>query len=279
MSNITVEQLAVTALREWLLLQLPAKVAAVNAQRFAVLKAPIAGPYVIPPNAKLHHSSTRIEGPWTDIALTSGTRSATQVAADVELVVPGIASADAFGRLALTAAAAPIVGTDSLVALGPDTTGANAALGFDAGGERAQTSALVCPGYKGVADGTPMHPDMGPGFWLILGDALSVPVRPDVRRDEYTVAISLALSVPVPSGSMHRTREHLRAAMRCVREVLFNDPTSQGRTLGGVLGIQLVTETQALVKSRPVQFKEMPNAMFSRAQFQLNVRVYETQTP
>lgn len=279
MANITVEQLAITALRNWLLAKLPGAVAMVNAQRNAVLRCPVAGPYVIPPNAKLHHSSTRIDGPFVDVALTSGTRTAAQVAADIELVVPGIASADVFGNLVLTAAAAPIVGTDSLVAIGPDSTGANAALGLDAGGERAQTSALVSPGYKGVSDGTPMHPDMGPGFWVILGDCISVPVAPDVRRDMYRVAIGVALTVPVPSGSMHRTREHLRAAMRCIREVLFNDPASAGRLLGGVPGIQKVSETQALLKARPVRFTEIPNINFSRAQFQFDLLVYETQTP
>ena len=48
MPQVRAEQIAADALRNWLLLKLPAKVTAVNLTRAAVLKATLPGPYTIP---------------------------------------------------------------------------------------------------------------------------------------------------------------------------------------------------------------------------------------
>lgn len=274
--TVEVEQKAVNALRDWLLLKLAGRVTTVNATRAAVLKAPLVGPYTVPAGARLYHSSTDFETHTTvNPPFTSGSRTAAQIATEFNAAVPGIAAADATGRLVFTAAAAPTEGTDSLVSLGADATGMMAALGFDAGGESAVRSALVAPGVKGVMDGLPKTADGGTGFWVILGDNVSLPVEPPTRRDEYVVGINCSIHAPIPSNSDHRNREHLRAALRCVREVLFLE--TNGRTLGNATGIQLVTERQALIKSRPIEYKELPNMLFGRAAIELNVRVWEQQ--
>lgn len=276
--SLQVEQLVVDRLREWLLLKLPAKVTEVNAARAAVLIAPNAGPYTIPASAALRHSSTSIDisdaASMTSVPLTAGSKTAAQVAVDFNAVVPGVASADSTGRLVLTAAAAPTSGTDSIIALGTDSTGAMAALGFPAGGAYITRQALVAPDVNAVMDGAPQIPELGSGFWVILGDNASVPLQPAVRRDENIVAIALTIGVPVPQNSKFR-QEHLRAALRCVREVLLLEPN--GRTLGNAAQVQLVEEKQAIVKSRPVQYAEFPNQLFCRCAIELQVRVFERQ--
>jgi hypothetical protein len=283
-TTLIVEQLVVDRLREWLLRKLPGRVTIVNAARAAVLKAPLVGPYTVPANAKLFHSSSDVES-FTEVTpFTAGSRTAAQVAAEFNADVPGVASADSDGRLVFTAATAPSLGTDSMVALaaGPtnDAPDSNAAamlqaLGFDAGGERAVTTAIEAPGVKEVMDGMPMQPDSnGSRFWVVLGDNASVPDDP-MRRDMYTVSVNVGLCVPVPSNSQHRNREHIRAALRAVRESLFIE--EGGRTLGNADGIQLVTERQCVIRSRPTRFDELPNQLFGRANLELNVRVYERQ--
>lgn len=285
-TTLIVEQLVVDRLREWLLRKLPGRVTTVNAARAAVLKAPLVGPYTVPANAKLFHSSSDVET-FTEVTpFTAGSRTAAEIAAEFNADVPGVASADSDGRLVFTAATAPSLGTDSMVALGDRATASTAdpdanavamlqALGFDAGGERAVTTAIEAPGVKEVMDGIPMQPDSnGSRFWVVLGDNASVPDDP-MRRDMYTVSVNVGLCVPVPSNSQHRNREHIRAALRAVRESLFIE--EGGRTLGNAAGIQLVTERQCVIRSRPTRFDELPNQLFGRANLELNVRVYERQ--
>jgi hypothetical protein len=277
--SLAVEQLVVDRLREWLLLKLPAKVTEVNAARAAVLVAPNAGPYTIPVGGSLRYSASSIDisdaASMTDAALTSGSRTAAQVASDFNTAVgASIASADGTGRFVLTAAVTPSDGTDSVIALGEDSTGAMAALGFPAGGAYVVRQALIAPDTNAVMDGAPLIPEPSAGFWVILGDNASVPLQPAVRRDENVVAIALTLGVPVPQNSKFR-QEHLRAALRCVREVLFLEPN--GRTLGNAANVVLVEEKQALLKARPIQYAEFPNQLFCRCGIELQVRVFERQ--
>lgn len=281
MSTLIVEQLVVDRLRDWLLEKLPARVTTINAARAARLRAPIAGPYTVPVGASLQFSATEVEpSSWTAVSpFTSGSHTAAEIAAEFNADIPGVASADSDGHLVLTSTTAPTLGTDSLIALGEDATGMMAALGFDAGGERAVTSAIAAPGVKEVMDGMPQLPDSNASrFWVVLGDNASVPVDPGPRRDEYTVSVNVGLCVPVPSNSQHRNREHIRAALRAVRECLFIE--TMGRTLGAAgltSGIQMVWERQCVIRSRPTRFDELPNQLFGRANLELNFRVYERQ--
>lgn len=275
--SVQSEARAATALREWLLMKLPSKVTAVNAIRAAKLLSPYAGPFTVPSGAVLKHSATAIDGTYTSIPLTSGSRTAAQVAADINGVVANLASSDPNGRLLLTASNAPTASVPSLVALGQDnSTGANAAFGWDAGGERNVRYALVAPTYKGVADGWPVAPDMGPGFWIIIGDRESVPVPPATRRDEYMVGLELTIMHKETNVSPHRSREHIHSVVQCVREVLL---TSEGRQLGRAAfgDIVFVDEKKAQIAGKPFAFKgpNAPNVLFDVAVLILAVRVFE----
>lgn len=278
--GVRAEQLACSALRDWLLLQLPAKVAAVNALRAPVLQSPYAGPYTVTSGMKLHVALNASDGPFTDVALTAGTRTAAQVASDVNGTagLSGVASADSDGRL-LLAGAAPTAAIEG-VSAGPDSTGANALFGWDAGGEKVVANPVAAPTYKGVADGLPVVPDMGPGFWVILGRRSSVPVQPDVRRDEYLVTVDVLVMHRETNVFVHRSREHIHSVVRCIREVLLTD---RGRHLGreAVGDIVKVGEKSCVVDGVPFSFQGSPggppppNGLFDRAFLQLVVRVFE----
>jgi hypothetical protein len=269
--GVKAEQIACQALREWLLLKLPAKVTSVNTDRAAVLKAPRAGPYTIPASASLKLGT--VIGSEAADAITAGTRSTAQVVAD--LSTAGItATADTDDRLVLTSTTAPTSGVPSTVALGADTTGANAAFGWDPGGERVVRSALVAPTSKGVADGWPITPDLGPGFWIILGDRSSQELG--VHRDEYLVAVDLAILRADPNTSQHRSREHIHACVRCVREVLLSDA---GRTLGRASfgDIMFVRESGCRIAGKPFAFQSDKGVspLMDVATLDLEIRVYE----
>src|SRR6185436_3211813 len=96
--GVLVEQVVCEALREHLLLKLPAKVTEVNALRAPVLKTPIAGPFNISGTKKLRISKTGTDSGHVEVTLTAGAaQTATQVAADINAAVglAGVASADA----------------------------------------------------------------------------------------------------------------------------------------------------------------------------------------
>lgn len=276
-----VEQAAAQSLREWLLLQLPAKVAQVNAARYAVLKSAIAEPFTIATGAILQLSFTSKDGPFTPVPLTPGaTRTAAQFAADVNAVRPGTCTTDSDGRWVITSLTAPVAGTPSVVSLGAETTsGTNSRFGLDPGGEFIINSALVAPSSKGVADGWPLTPDLGPGFWVIIGDRQSNPKAPGPRTDEYLVALELAILSPAPPGESHRSREPIAACVQCVREVLL---TTRGRQFGApgstaAAAIVYSEEQGAMVAGRPFRFntRDAVNPMFDIATMKLVAKVFE----
>lgn len=277
---VKAEQLACSALRSWLLMQLPAKVAAVNALRAPVLTSPYAGPYAVTSGMTLRPSTLGVDGTFTDVALTTGSRTATQVAADITSAsISGLtASADSDGRLLLTGSAPS--SSAQVVALGGESIGANALFGWDAGGEKVVANPVTAPTYKGVADGLPVVPDMGPGFWVILGRRSSVPVQPDMRRDEYLVTVDMLVMHRETNVFVHRSREHIHSVVRCVREVLLTD---RGRHLGreATGDIVKVSEKSCVVDGVPFSFQGSPggppppNGLFDRAFLQLGIRVFE----
>lgn len=277
------EALAASALREWLLLSLPAQVATVNAARAAVLKAPVAGPYTIPASAVLNVSIVDRGGADTAISLTSGSRTAAQIAAEVNAAVPSLASADDDGRLVLTSTSAPVAGTPSVVAVGPDTTGANAALGWDVSGEWAIHSALVAPVPKGVCDGLPLQGYFDPSasgagrILITIGDREAVPTGANIRRDEYDVTLDVGIFRTEPLQQVHQTREAIQAALQCVRDVLFTD-TGRALGAGGPGGVVVTLERSCRVAGRAFQFRGADGSavspIFDAANMKLLVRVF-----
>lgn len=281
--GVLVEQLVATSLREWLLMQLPAKVAEVNGLRAAVLRAPWAGPYVVPAG-RTFGFTTATGAVFITAVLTSGTRTATQIAADINTAAGAtVASEDSAGRLVLTSPLAPTTAAPSLVRLrGGLASDANSLFGWAMGGELELLTALVTPGGKGIADGWPLLNDLMPNaqsggspICVVLGDRESRPARPGPRGDEYLVTIDVSVLRIEPAQQVSRNREHIHSALRCVREVLMQD---NGRLLGNVAnGIQLVLEKSCRVAAKPFTFgdKKSPSPFFDAAVLLLEVRAFE----
>lgn len=246
MTNISPEATAAKALRDWLLWKLPASCVAVNLTRAATLRATQPGPYVIPVDAVLKVSVADKAGATSSAPLTSGSRTATQVAADVNAIVPGLASVDSADHLLLTSTNAPsfdssLAHTVSVVAVGGDATGANAALGWDVSGEHCITTPLVPPGLKGVANGFPLGgffdpSQLGKGRVLVtIGERVGEMVDGNPRRFEWNVTLDVGIFRAEPQQVVWQTREHIEAALEAVRAVLVTD---EGMRLGApALGI------------------------------------------
>lgn len=271
--SVRVEQFAAEAMRDWLLLQLPAKVAEVNATRAAVLKAPRAGPYLVPGGTVLKIAA-QTAGTRTNCPLAGGAMTTAAIVTAINSAYGStVASADAANRLVLTALVAPTEG-DSVLELGDSPS--NAAFGWPQGGQKVVRTPLVAPISSGVAMSWPMTwPDFGPGFWVMFGDRASKPMgQPNVRRDEYGVRLELAVMRVEPAASVHRDNEHINACLQCVREVIFTDA---GRQLGQAgAGIQGVWESGAKVPSKPFSFKgQAPNGFVDLAQIVFDIRVFE----
>lgn len=277
--GIAPEALAVKALRDYLLRYLPAKVAALNALRAASLTSALAGPYTVPSGAKLYLSATGQEATPAEVTLTAGTRTAAQVAADITAAaIPGLtAAADDWGRLTLTATAAPAVGAPSVVIVARDQgTGANVVFGWAEAGEHSETPALVAPSWRGVTDGRPLAvPDMGQGFWVMLGNRSVRPTHPGPRRDTFNVTIATELWRPFSANAPpHRTREAISACVRAVRELLLS---TDGRYLGrqGSGDVQLADVADVSISGDPLRLNEAPGILFDVAQMTLTVRVFQ----
>lgn len=281
MGSVRPEPLAVENLRRWLLAQLPAKVAAVNATRPPVLESARLGPFTVTSGMSLKVAKNAVDGPFTSCPLTTGSRTAAQIAADVTAQLAGVGSSDSDGRVLLTGDA-PTGTTTTSICVGKDTTGANALLGWDDGGERVVKAPLVAPRWKGVCDGWPVGngpaPDLGPGFWIIISDRASVPVPPAARRDEHKVAVSLEVMWKDTNTSSHRDRTHVSDCVRCIRELLLS---TVGRQLGRAAAgdVMFVEENQCVIASTPFSFgapnaKRM-NPLFDMATLTITVRVNE----
>ena len=273
-----VAQLSVRALREYLLATLPAKVATINGERAAVVRSALAGPFTLPSGAALFLGTSR-DGAPTRVDLTAGSRTAAQVAAEIEAEgVAGItASADTDGRLVLTGAA-PVAGTPSCVAVLPDSdTATNAVFGWAVGGEHVVRAAIEAPTWRGVVDGDwTLAKDLdGGGFWVGIGnrDVRPYPSPTNVRRDEY--AVSLTLDIIRRFGAnqtTHRDREAIGACVRAVDEALR---TTAGRQLGRAASgdIMLVDVVNTRIASS--SFDTRQGFLFDVAQVTLNVRVFQ----
>jgi hypothetical protein len=293
-SGVKPEQRAADALRDWLLKQLPAKVAEVNTYRAAVLKTPTAGPFTVPNGAQLRFSNSARDvstdaSNFITVNLTAGVRTATQLAVDfnASLPAPAIATVDDDGRLVLADQLPPVSGgRNSYFTVAPDTlgtngtsTGANVALGFAEGGEVVVRAPLEAPTPSGVLDGEPsmgFPPEYAGKMVLVIGDRNGKPVPPENRRDTHLVELELQVLAFRLAGENYRSREHIESALRCVREALT---TTRGRYLGreaygDIKEVSLLPGARiAGVAFRFAEPKGSP--LFDAAQLRLTVRVFE----
>ena len=276
----TPEAIVVDAAIEYLRRYLPAKVAALNALRVSTLKSALAGPFTVPMGAVLRLSSVSQGATPVSIALTSGARTATQIAAEITAAaVPGLtASADVPGRLVLTATAAPAVGAPSIVLVASDVgpTGSNVLFGWSEGGEHFETAALVSPNWRGVVDGRWMTaPDLGQGFWVLLGNRTTRPTFPGVRRDLHNVSVQVEVWRPFSANAPpHRSRETITSCVRAVRELIL---PLDGRYLGrqGAGDVQLCDISEAVISGDPIGLQEVPGVFFDTARMTITCRVFQ----
>lgn len=270
--SVRPEALAVQALQEYLLRKLPAKVATINAARYATLKAARAGPYVVPAGATLTIANDRTAA-GTAYAITAGTRTAAQIVVDLGLCVEATASADTDGRLVLSTEGGPTEGAPVCVAV--HAASWLNVFGWDLGGEHDARAAITAPQRKGVSDGygaTP--PDAGRTFWVVIADRDSSPVAPDNRRDETQVLLSLDVWVPDRIGNQQRSKENLGAVLQCLREVLL---TPEGRQLGrgatGDIVFGAIHRTRIAGTAKAIA--EAPGVLFDTASLTVSLKIYE----
>jgi len=295
-SGVAPEATAAAALRTYLLQKLPAAVAALNLTRAATLRAPQPGPYTIPAAAVLKVSVTDKAGLTTSCALTSGSRTATQVAADINIAVPGLASVDPFDRLLLASSTAPLwtattqEATDSVMAVGTDATGANIALGWDLTGEFVLITALVPPGLAGVCDGLPLGSwfdpsQLGKGRMLVtIGERPSKPKALNPRNYEWDVTLDVVVCRAEPQ-QVYQTREGIQAALQAVREIMVTDAGKQlGRARYG--DITFAYEADCKVSSQSLVFTRTnqdgtrtQSPFFDAVNLKYLVRVYQAPIP
>lgn len=298
--SVYAEQLAASALRDWLLAQLPAKVTAVNLQRAASLRAPFPGPYTLAAGATLGVAFTDTDT-FTSATLSvgGGSLTAAQVATAINAAAAPSSPAstvdlNGLSHLVLTSPTPPVIGTNSYLKVrgGVNGTDANAVFGWDTGGEKTETTALIAPNGKGVVDGLPLVPDFGISAYaggspivIIIGDRNSVPVGPSpTRRDEYLVTLAVDVLRIEPQQQVHRNREHIHAAVRCVRECLLTDmgrrlgaPTTDGGTQSPIV---YVGERATKVAAMPFRFnapkdQAWVSPLFDGAAMLIEVRVFE----
>lgn len=266
--SVRPEAVAVEALREHLLLKLPAKVTSINATRAAVLKAGVAGPYTVVGDLSLG----AVIGTGTTVSLTTGNRTDEEVVTEVDAAgISGLdASSDSKDRLVITADA-PAAGSPSAVYLGPNgTAGANEAFGWPAGGAQVVRHALVAPGWDGITDGEPEVMNLGAGMFIILGQRSVQPREPGSNRsDVHRVQVAMEVFTCEPGGRVDSSHEFSAAAVQCVREVILED-----RTLGGTVYLCELPSVQ--YQARVFRFTDGgPSGLYASAPMTALIHVFE----
>lgn len=279
------ELVAVDALMAYLRLYLPPKVAEINALRAAVLQTPGVGTgtqvgWTISSGMTLRLTSVSREDAGILVTLPTGAAvTASEIATAINAVpVTGIlASADETGRLVLTSTTAPTSG-HSFVGVKADSTGGNAALGFDPGGEHVMTSPIVAPTHRGVRDGYPTTaPDLGQGFWVVIGDRDARPYPSpgqDIRRGTCAVHFVVELFKPEANLNAGKSREAITSCLRAVREVLQTD---EGRYLGHASTVTRVDIGVTRISGRSFSFSndKSPNVICDVAALEVTVHVFQ----
>lgn len=283
--GIAPELLAASALGDYLRATLPAKCTQLNLLRAAVLMTPGIGTgaavgWLITSGMALKLSAVSRDAAPVSVTLPTGSNvTAAQLATAINAAaVPNLtAAADSYGRLVLASSVAPTSG-NSFVGVGADTTGANAALGFDVGGEHVMVAPLRAPSRRGVMDGRPVNPpDAGVGFWVVLGKRQSKPYpQPgsDLRRGEVDVTFQVDIFKPEMNLSPHRSREGISSCVRAVREVL---QTFAGRSLNRATAGDIIRTDVYTTEIQGVSFAftdTAPNVLFDAAAMVVNVRTF-----
>ncbi len=269
MSTIRAEALACEALRDTLLNALPAKVAAVNLTRAAFLRAATVGPYVVTGNLLFGVTP----GSESTAALTTGSRTAAQVASDITAAaISGLtASVDTLGRLLVTATATPSSTANSTVSLGAGAAGVNSVFGWNDGGMLVNRGGIIAPGSTGVVDGWPdgVH-DFGPGFWLVLGQRTTEQRSPNTKDDTHVVTVDASLLAADPNSNSAAAMEFIQACLRCVREVTLDNRALDNAAV-------LKTELSRVVV-QPDTFKfdgKNVSGLYLQAQLTFRIAVFE----
>lgn len=272
-------QIATQALREWLLFKLSAKTSEVNAQRRARLTAQFAGPYAVVGN--LSFSSSR-GGPWETPTLTTGTRTALQVATELNNEFSEMeAGVDDFGRLYVLSGNTPSESDDqaSCIALKAAAT-ANEPFGWPAAGDYELNTPIRTPTFNGICDGNPLYPfDNSQGFWVVIDDRECVlwpSTETHRRRDEYLCTFQIYIYRPDIGAQSHRSREGIASCVRCVREVLS---TASGLQLGRAEfgDIVIVNIASEKISGTPFSFSnsKTPNLAFDVAHMVVQIKVFQ----
>lgn len=224
------------------------------------------GPYTIP-------SSGTVIVNGTTIALTAGSRTAAQVAAEVNASLPGVASADASSGLVLASTGAPTEADPAEVIIGDGT--ANAALGLVAGDSDSVICALgsTRPRLLERELEWPGHydaPTVG-----IDGIVRDVSVAP-LRQDEAIVSIALACLVPGVAGYHEAARERTQAFVAAVADVIRVGDGRAGYLVGGeVYGDQIIKAEPGDPSIRMGSLGRQQAALpFGLATLPVTVRVY-----
>lgn len=280
-TGLSPAQTAVVALRRYLLSKLAEKVVAVNLSRAAYLHTATPGPWTVTSGMALNLGTSSALP--QRVALPVGSMSAAQLVSTINTAaVAGIhASVDGYGCVQVAATVAPVApSTPSSVYLGPDTTGANVLLGWNAGGEQVVNQPLRAPTPQGVCDGYfGANPANGQSFAVVISDRDVQPWPSQskyLRYDEFAVRVTLEVFAPVVTQNGFRTREHISSVMRALREILATqDGLQLGRATAG--DIILTTILSEKVGGRPFSFAEPngPNVLADVGQMQLMIKVFQ----
>lgn len=275
--TVSASALTARALREYLLAALPAQVTTRNAARAATLTTPQAGPWTIPASGAITVSLDNTT--FATVSLTSGSRTAAQIASEVNATggLSGVASALSDGRLRFTATSAPS-GSDSasVVALGEDATGANLALGFDPSGEVCVRAPLIAPTSKGVCDGEPqvLDPFAAGRMLVVIGDREDVAVPNELRRDERLATLAVLVYVPLLRQDYHASREEIQAAVECIVDAISTTSGRQlARSADGDVGFVQVKSVK--VAGSSFADPRQPNYLFDVARLAVTARVFQ----
>lgn len=149
-------------------------------------------------------------------------------------------------------------------------------LGIGTDGLISDVAPIVAPTREGICDGFPLTaPDMGQGFWVIIGDREATPTEgTSLRRDTWDVRLLLHIARPSHPNERHRTREPIAACLDAVSACLL---TTAGRQLGraAIGDVQMAEIVAERVGGAAIQFEEIQNVLFDTASLDVVVRVFQ----
>lgn len=261
--TVQAEARACEALRSYLLLTLPNKVAAINAGRFASIVTSIPGPFATGGTLYIGDSI----GEEVLVTIPDNSTSA-EVATALGLAGVAVqATVDAYQRITFIAVGAPALSAASVVSISGEGT-FNALLGIPRGGLKCVLAPITAPDAGGVYDGEPEIHDFGPGFILVLGDRTSAP-RANIRSDINLVTLKVNLYAAEPNGNVDGSTEFGQQCLRAVRESLLEDRTLLGR-------VHLVELPSFHFTARTFRFAgQAVSGLYTASDMTLKIHVYE----